>query len=406
MTIAKINLLIKHRGTQTLLVLGIYALMAKYIPSSIHQGLYTLSLIIKDLLIWVMPLTVGFFISHTIKNFEKRAGLFIVALIFFEAISNMMSVWYAYGSANMVADFLPAVKATNLSGTILPLWHLPILKPNWWSAQNGVIIGILLGLVGGFTKNNLLSQFIVMGKQTMEWILTKLFSPLIPLFVLGFAAQIYQTKLLNQVFAFYGSLVLYLILFLAMYIIFLVALGAGKSLKLISYNLKNLLPAGGIAFTSGCSLSTMPWTIQGASKTLQNPDLAQAIIPATTNIQQIGDCIANAFLCFLIYRHFYGVNPDAVIWASFSVVFVLARFTTAAILGGAIFIMLPIYESYLNFNSEMIAIIVALNVILDPLITSSNVLANGASCRVFERVWLSVLSCVSRTKQDKPSPLC
>jgi Na+/H+-dicarboxylate symporter len=65
----------------------------------------------------------------------------------------------------------------------------------------------------------------------------------------------------------------------------------------------------------------------------------------------------------------------------------LARFLTAAVIGGSIFIMLPIYETYLGFNNEMIAIILALNVVLDPIVTSSNVLANGALCRVFERFW-------------------
>ena len=79
-------------------------------------------------------------------------------------------------------------------------------------------------------------------------------------------------------------------------------------------------------------------------------------------------------------------------WLNFSFVFVLARFATAAVLGGAIFIMLPIYETYLSFTPEMIGIILAFNTILDPLITSSNVMANGALCRIFERVWTFVLN--------------
>ena len=86
---------------------------------------------------------------------------------------------------------------------------------------------------------------------------------------------------------------------------------------------------------------------------------------------------------------------------SFTTVFVLARFATAAVLGGAIFIMLPIYESYLAFNAEMIAIILAFNVILDPIVTSSNVMANGALCRVFEHVWSRVLGRkAAMAKQD------
>jgi Na+/H+-dicarboxylate symporter len=73
-------------------------------------------------------------------------------------------------------------------------------------------------------------------------------------------------------------------------------------------------------------------------------------------------------------------------WVQFSLVFVLARFATAAVIGGAIFMMLPIYEKYLCFNAEMIAILLAFNVILDPIITCSNVLANGALCQMFEKV--------------------
>ena len=125
---------------------------------------------------------------------------------------------------------------------------------------------------------------------------------------------------------------------------------------------------------------------------MKNPKLAEAIIPATTNIQQIGDCIANTFLCFVIYKHFNGHAPDVGVWMTFSVAFVIARFATAAVLGGAIFIMLPIYETYLNFSPEMIAIILAFNVMLDPIITSTNVIANGALCSVFERFWMWVES--------------
>ena len=49
--------------------------------------------------------------------------------------------------------------------------------------------------------------------------------------------------------------------------------------------------------------------------------------------------------------------------------------------------MLPIYESCLGFTPEMIAMILAFNLILDPVVTCTNVVANGALCRVFERTW-------------------
>ena len=353
----------------------------------VHRFLYTISLLIKDLLLWILPITVGFFIAHAISSFEKRAPLFIIVLFLFEALSNTLSVWYAYGCGHLAAHHLPAIESHPLSDSFSPLWSLTLFKPDWWSADKGTFAGIVFGLIATFNFP-FLKRVITKGKRNAEQILTRFFSRLIPLFILGFIARMYKTRLLYQMCTNYADLLLWLLFILATYIAFLFFLGSGRSfLK----STKNLLPAAGIAFSSCSSISTIPWTIEGTSKNLQNPDLAKAIIPATTNIQQIGDCIANTFLCFLIYLHFNGHSPDLSVWIPFSIVFVLARFATAAVLGGAIFIMLPIYESYLGFNPEMIAMILAFNVILDPLITCSNVVANGALCRIFERTWAFVL---------------
>lgn len=379
---------LKQRSIQTLVTLTAFIFLADYLPMEIHQLFYTISLLIKDVLILLMPLTVGFFIANTVTSFERRAPLFIVLLLIFEAFSNFSSVWYAYFSAYFAVKHIPACDPITLQIDFAPLWRLSFSNHTWWSSEKGSFIGLLLGCIAALHHSLLLKRVIRQGKDILEWILTRIFARLIPLFVLGFAAHLYQTNLLNQVVAHYAVLALWLTSFLLLYLLFLFILGTGFSYQRVLLSIKNLLPAWGIALLSGCSLSTMPLTIEGASKNLQNPAFAKAIIPATTNIQQIGDCIANAFLCFLIYSHFYGTNPDVMTWLNFSVIFVLARFATAAVLGGAIFIMLPIYESYLSFNAEMMAIILALNVILDPLITSCNVMANGALSRGFERVWL------------------
>ena len=172
-----------------------------------------------------------------------------------------------------------------------------------------------------------------------------------------------------------------------LYIFFIFAAGNLFNPLNIIRDIKNLMPAGLISFTSGCSLSTMPWTIEGTAKNLKDPELAKAIIPATTNIQQIGDCITNCFLCFLIYKNFFGYNPDILTWSTFTMVFVAVRFTTVAMIGGAVFLMLPVYQHYLGFTDEMLAIILAFNVILDPIVTSSNVMANGGLAKVFESIW-------------------
>jgi Na+/H+-dicarboxylate symporter len=390
--------LLKHRSFQVLCAVLLYFSIAGFLPDIADQGLYASSLFIKDLLMWLLPVSVCLFIASAVVSFEKKAPLFILALFAFEAISNSASVWYAFGCGHLVAGHIPTIETHAISDSFSPLWRLTFLKtPSWWSADKGTFAGIALGVIATF-RYPALKHLLATSKRSAEWVLTRFFARLIPLFVLGFVARMYKTKVLSQMFAHYADLILWLVLFLVVYIVFLFFVGSGKSLSALARSIRNLLPATGIAFSSGCSLSTMPWTIEGTSRNLQNPELAKSVIPATTNIQQIGDCIINSWLCFLIYFCFKGHAPSLATWIPFTLVFVLARYATAAVLGGAIFIMIPIYENYLSFTPEMIALILAFNVILDPLVTCSNVMANGALCRIFEQAWLAI------TRKKVPSP--
>jgi len=381
---------LKHRSIQILLLVILYFFIGNSLPLVIHQGLYTISLFVKDILMWLLPITVGFFIAHTLSSFEKKAPLFILTLIIFEGLSNLCSVWYAFGCAHAVYNNELPLQSLSSELELQELWRLPLMRPAWWSASKGTLLGLGIGCLAALSKNTFLKTWILRGSTTVQWILTKVIARVIPLFVLGFFVKIHHTNLLYQLLKISPQIAFYLTIFLSFYLCFLFFISS-FSLSMALKHLRNLLPAGTIAFLSGCSISTMPWTIEGTAKNLDNPQLAQAIIPATTNIQQIGDCIVQTFLCFLVYNCFYNHPPTLSTWISFSLVFTLARFATAGILGGAIFIMLPIYENYLYFNAEMISVILAFNTLLDPLITSSNVLANGALCRLFEKIWTPIL---------------
>jgi len=378
---------LRHRSLQILIFLGIYLAIAPWIPGPVHQGLYTCSLFLKDTLLWMLPFTVGCFIAYALCSFEKKAPLFLLILVLFEAFSNFSSVWYSYFCGHLTLTQIPPVATSSDVSTLEPLWRIPFTRPSWWSADKGSLAGVILGLLANLALPSLRHP-LLQGKKIAEWVLTRCFSKLIPLFVLGFVARMHQTHTLQNMVEHYAELLLWLVLFLSCYLCFLLALSSGFSWKRFLQNSKNLLPATGIAFSSGCSLSTMPWTIEGVKKSLRDPSLAQAVIPATTNIQQIGDCLTNSFLCFLLFTYFHGYAPDIALWLPFTCVFVLARFATAAVLGGAIFIMIPIYESYLHFTPEMITLMLTFNVLLDPLITCANVLANGTLCLLFEKVWL------------------
>ncbi len=387
----KILTIIANRVIQTIVILGSYIYLADSLELHTHKQFYTISLLIKEILLWLMPITICMFAANTVRSFGNKAFMFIVIMVIFETCSNFSCIWYSYIAATLISGANQTFDSSSLKEGFDALWSIPIKRPGWYTADKGMFIGLIFGIGSTLTESPSVHRSITKSYKFMHWLLTKVFARLTPIFILGFVAKMYNLNLLNYIMSYYSNLIAWIVFFLVIYILFLFALGSGGSLMKMISDIKNLLPAGAVAITSGCSLSTMPWTIKGAGKNLDNKDFASAVIPATTNIQQIGDCIINSFLCFLIYKNFYGANPDLVTWLQFSVIFVLARFVTAAVIGGAIFIMLPIYETYLHFNSEMIAIILALNVVLDPLVTSFNVVANGALCRVFEIVWNKAL---------------
>lgn len=394
-------LIFKNRSFIILFLLTFFALFASSLPKPFHQGLYTISLFIKDIMLFILPLAVGSFIAKTIVSFDKKAPLFIASLLIFEALSNFSGVLYAFFSGSIAHHFTQAFYIDTNQETFDALWRLPLFRPSFWTADKGTLIGFIVGILALIVKSPRLNQGIEIWKNLSNIALTKVFSPLIPLFILGFFAKMFQSGFFLDLFSKYGTLLILMLSFLSVYLVFLFWLSSDRTIKSFKSTAKNLLPAGGIAFTSGCSLSTMPWTIQGASKNLKDPSFASAVIPATTNIQQIGDVIINTFLCFLLVTHFHGSPPTFLNWLIFSSVFVLARFTVAAVLGGAILIMIPIYETYLGFSAEMVAIILAFNVILDPIVTASNVLANGALCRVYEKVWIQMQTLFSKNKTIK-----
>lgn len=385
-------MVLRSRSLHILLLCLSYLLLAPYLPVVCGQVLYSVSLSLKDLLMWCIPLTAFFFIADAIASFKQKAPYFVSLLLGFEAVSNFVSLWFAFAAGAFFLQYAPSLDLfePTKEGCRVLFRFFPF-KPSWWSADKGALMGILCGTLAGFLSIPPLSDSLKFGKQFSQKLLTHGFSKVIPLFVLGFVANAHISDIFGPLIKEGSFLVVQLILILMFYLFFLFFIASKGSLFQMLKGLIALCPAGLMALMSGCSLSTMPWTIRGCEKILQNPSLASSIIPATTNIQQIGDCITNSFLCYLIYAANFGRPPCSKTWLIFAVMFTLARFATAAVLGGAIFLMLPIYEKYLSFNPEMIALILALNIFLDPIVTASNVVANGALCKLFEQIWIKAM---------------
>ncbi len=252
----------------------------------------------------------------------------------------------------------------------------------------GFIMIIFLVLLS-YPSFPFLMRLLDKGLIGVNFVLKNIFSRVVPFFAFGFLLNLSHSGLLEDMTRYFYVFAI-LFLTLASYLSLLFIIGARFNMLLAWKHFINTLPSGIIAFTSMSSAATMPYTIQGAEKNLQSPALARMIIPATTNIQQVGDCLINAFMCLIILLSFGKPIPSFYEWGLFTGAFIVARYATTAVAGGAILVMLPIYMMYLEFTPQEISLIVALNLVLDPFVTASNVLGNGALAILLEKLILNL----------------
>jgi len=122
-------------------------------------------------------------------------------------------------------------------------------------------------------------------------------------------------------------------------------------------------------------------------KTTKNKEKTNFVEPSTVNFHLVGDCIAIPIFAMAIMVSFGYAVPSITDYAMFVLFFVIAKFGVAAIPGGGILVMWPVLANQLGFTSDMLSFIHALYVMFDCIITSVNVMGNGAFAMLFTKAY-------------------
>jgi Na+/H+-dicarboxylate symporter len=270
--------------------------------------------------------------------------------------------------------------ANSLTPSILI--EFPALIPNHIAMFSGVIFGILSVKI---TPKQAHKMGIILG-HIVEFIL-KLIGILIPLFVAGFIVKLQYDGTIKQILHTYSVIFMVIAIAQLSYVSFLYLIFNKFSVTRTLISIRNMLPAAFSGFSTMSSAASMPLTLVGTEDNAVNKDLVHTVVPATVNIHLIGDCIAIPCFAFAILNSYGIAQPHLFTYMIFTGYFVLAKFSVAAIPGGGIIVMLPILEQYLGFNSEMLSLITALYILFDPVITTINILGNGALAQFIDNVY-------------------
>ena len=358
-----------------LILMALVGFSSQWIPPSYQSILYGISLSIKSLIVFVLPFLIFSLLFHTATQLAKQASKWIFLILAIVCLSNFTSTMISYFVGNFTYGFDLTMTLPKEGSSLSPYGNFTL--PSIISNGQAMLAGLSLGILCGSLWPSLAKKISTRLEKVISYLLKGILY-VIPLFITGFVVKMVHDQMINLI------LENYILIFAVVagaaftYIAFLyLVVNKFQKLPFIT-SLKNMVPAVLAGFGSMSSAAAMPLTILGTEKNSKNPEVARSIIPVTVNIHLMGDCFAIPIFAFAIMKSFGVAPPEFSAYLIFALYFVLAKFSVAAVPGGGILVMIPILETYLGFNSEMISLITALYILFDPITTPANILGNGA----------------------------
>ncbi|MEB3702066.1 Cation:dicarboxylase symporter family transporter [Candidatus Bealeia paramacronuclearis] len=351
----------------------------EYIPTPLERTFFTISLIIKELLVFSLPFIIFVFVTSCLLSFGQRGPLLIFSIFGVLTVSNFVGLLFGYSIGNFfLGDFAQTVSLFNdASESALKPWFafaLPKLIPTDYA----LLAGLVFGIVGTFTASYRLVNIFVKLKGAINFGFSKIFIPLLPIYISGFLIDMaYQGSLIN-LFKDYGAVLILVVVAQVLVILALFLFSAQGNPKRFMEFLKNALPSGLVGFSTMSSAATMPVTMKGADKNTDNSGFAHIFIPLSANIHQIGDCLAIPIFMVAI-QGIFGLPPLSMeTLLFFTVLYALTKFGNAGVPGGSVIVLMPIFQQHLGYDAQMSGLMTMLYVLMDPAITATNVMSNGA----------------------------
>jgi Na+/H+-dicarboxylate symporter len=372
---------------QLLIILATVFIFGNLFNIEIIRLFFTISLFFKECLQFLLPFIIFSFISSGILAFKKNAPAVLAILLSCIVLSNALVAFFSYftGTALFSLIIEPGTSLGNItSSAIQPFFTFAL--PHFIRSELALLAAVITGMFLSFVDLPQMNSSIISLKKMVETVITRLFIPILPLYIFGFLLSIQHQGIFGQLFASYGK-TFGLIACLQLVVLFtLYSIASHFSLTTTLLYIKNALPSYITAFGTMSSTATIPVTAQCAEKNGVEAPLALMATPILANVHLLGDAITTPILALVTLYLFTGEIPTIAAYATFVGYFCLNMLAASGIPGGGIIVMIPILISLLGFNDEMISIITTLYLLQDGLGTAGNVMGDGALMIIINKI--------------------
>lgn len=361
--------------------------LSSQLDSSTVSIFYTISVVLKDVLMLLIPFVVFSYLCSAVLNLQGQATSLILGVFGLVIISNIINVFTAYGAAYTLFGFLKPISLETVKNesTIEALWGIPVSAI--LTADKAMLLGLVIGFIGNITGAKFISQVVNGLKEWTTLALNIAFIPFLPVYIFGFILKIGFDGALGTLATAYAPVFFLSLFTIQMYLFFWYAVGCNCNLKDTFLAIRNIFPAWLTGFTTMSSAATLPITLKCVEKNTRNPALTKFVVPATANVHMVGDGI-NVTLTALALLVMSGTPlPSLTAFLAYVGAYVVTKFSGSGVPGGGMIILLPVVEKHLGLSSELCSLVATLYILQDSLMTASNVAGNGALAMIANKLF-------------------
>ena len=351
---------------------------------------------------YALPFIIFSYMWAALSAFGNRGFVLIILTFLLIVAANTITLLTAYGIGSVILPTIidGAIPRLAIDGaeTVTSLWSIPdwqYIKP-----VHGMVAGMFFGFLTMLTHSPLLRDKSLRMRDLATAGLKKGFIPVLPLYVLGFVMKLSRDGHLGNLMHGYAHTFLFICVLIVVYLVFWYYVGSYFNVQRCVTSLREMLPAGITGLTTMSSSAAMPVTLDATERNINDREFADFIVPTSVNAHLMGDGLSITLTAMaLLLMSGHGL-PTWPVFLIYTVHYCLVKFSAAGVPGGGVIVILPVVRDYLGLDEATTSLLATIYMLQDPILTSANVMGNGAFAMVTHRLLKPLLAKNSAKESD------
>ncbi|MDO4838699.1 MAG: dicarboxylate/amino acid:cation symporter [Clostridia bacterium] len=363
---------------QLLIGIAVGIVAGLFLPENVMTVVVTLKYVLNQLILFCVPLIVIGFIAPSITKMGSNATRMLVIAIIAAYISTVLATVMSMAAGYVLVPHLPI--ASSVEGLKeLPDVAFQLDIPQIMPVMSALVFSVLIGLAAVWTKAKTTVTVLQEFQNIVLKVVEKVIIPVLPVFIaLTFCSLSYDGTITKQFPAFLLAIVIVMIghyIWMAVLYGFAGLYSGRNAIEVV----KHYGPAYLTAVGTMSSAATLAVALECARKSkVLRSDMVEFGVPLFANIHLCGSALTEVFFVMIVSQVLYGRLPDLGSMILFILLLGILAIGAPGVPGGTVMASLGLITGVLGFNSDGIALMLAIFALQDSFGTACNVTGDGA----------------------------